>query len=63
MLRSREIPRQQIGEPVLQPTTQTETSEESKHIAVGSGLNRPSIKMLKFLPYDPEIWFNILERV
>jgi len=37
---SREIPRQQIGEPALQSTgtTQTGTSEESEHMAAGPGL-------------------------
>jgi len=60
MPRSREIQKQQIGEPALQ-LQPSETLEDSEYITT-EGRNIPYIKISEFLPSDPEIWFNILDR-
>jgi len=62
MPRSRDIPRQQIGEPTFEPSTQTETMENSECITDGPRLNFPGIKMPEFLPSDLKIWFSILNK-
>jgi len=62
MPRSRDIQKQQIGQPALQPSIRAETLGDLECIATGSGLNRPGIKMPEFLPSDSEIWFSILDK-
>jgi len=57
--RSREIQKQQIEESALQPS---ETLEDSEYITTEPGRNKSCIKIPEFLPSDPEIWFNILDR-
>jgi len=55
MPRSRNIPRQQIGEPALQP----ETFEQSECLAIGPGANYTGIKMPEFIHTDPKLWFKV----
>jgi len=60
MPRSREIQKQQIGEPALQQLQPSKTLKDSEYITTEPGSNKPYIKISEFLPSDPEIWFNIL---
>jgi len=62
MPRSREIQKQQIEEPALQQLESSETLQDSEYITTEPGRNKPCIKIPEFLPSDPEIWFNILDR-
>jgi len=59
--RSREI-QKQIGEHALQRLQPSETLEDSEYITTEPERNKPYIKISEFLPSDPEIWFNILDR-
>jgi len=58
MPRLRDIPRQQIEKPALQPSTQSETFEELEWLE----LDRTGIKMPEFIHSDPELWFSILDK-
>jgi len=62
MPRSREVQKQQIGEPALQQLKPSETLEDSEYIIIEPGRSKRYIKIPEFLPSDSEIWFNILDR-
>jgi len=62
MPHSREIQKQQIGKLALQ-LQPSEILEDSEYITTTElGRNKLYIKIPEFLPSDPEIWFNILDR-